>query len=74
MARRLDEHTKGYSGYTKKFSDIRLVYTESLDSRQAAETREQQLKGWSVAKKKALIAGNMALLKTLNKSTGLGEV
>ena len=34
----------------------------------AAEKREKQLKGWSVAKKKALIQGNIELLKRLSKS------
>ena len=74
VERRLDEHSRGYSNFTKKFSDIRLVYTESYSTRQEAEARERQLKGWSVAKKKALIAGEFVRLKTLSKSTEPGEV
>ena len=74
LKRRLDEHIKGYSGYTKKFSDIEMVYKEAYDNRKVAEIREKQLKGWSVAKKKALISGDTKLLIDLSKSTGVGEV
>jgi|SRR3989338_3723415 len=73
LNRRLVEHKNKYSNYTKKFSDIKLVYSEKLNSRQEAVNRESQIKGWSFAKKKALIDGNKELLIKLSKSTGIGE-
>ena len=68
VSRRLEEHAKGYSPHTKKFSDFELVYQEGQPDKLGAEKREKQLKGWSVAKKKALIAGDKALLVKLSKS------
>lgn len=69
LERRLSEHQSGYSTYTKKFSDVKLMYTEEFLSRGHAEQREQQLKKWSVAKKKALIAGNIDELQKLSKGS-----
>jgi putative endonuclease len=71
--RRLLEHQKGYSPYTKKFSDLELVYLEKYPTRQKAEQREQQLKGWSIAKKKALISNNKLQLVQLSKGFELVE-
>lgn len=53
---------------TKEFSDIQLLYTEKYKTRFDAEKREKQLKGWSAAKKKALIQGNLKLLQQLSKA------
>jgi len=74
IQKRLKDHQKGYSLFTKKFSDIKLVYLEKYSNSKNAKKRERQLKGWSLAKKKALIAGDKKLLVKLSKSTGLGEV
>lgn len=71
LKERLNEHKKGYSLYTKKFSDIKLVYKENYKTRKEAELREKQLKGWSIAKKKALILGDKKLLIKLSKSRKL---
>ena len=73
LDRRLSEHKNGYSPYTKKFSDIKLAYQEKFSQKITAELREQQLKKWSVAKKKALIAGDKDLLVKLSKSSELDE-
>lgn len=67
VERRLIEHQTKQSNFTHKFSDIRLVYHEILDSKEKALLREKQIKGWSLAKKKALIDGNTELLKQLSK-------
>ncbi len=67
LDRRIDQHKKGKSFYTKQFSDIQLVYSEKQSSKAAAEKRELQIKKWSVAKKKALINGDLELLKKLSK-------
>jgi predicted GIY-YIG superfamily endonuclease len=41
------------------------VYSEAYSSRIEAMRREKQLKGWTRAKKEALISGNLKLLKKL---------
>jgi predicted GIY-YIG superfamily endonuclease len=67
VEKRLVQHVSGFSPFTKKFSDFQLLYTEEYRTRQLAENREIQLKGWSVAKKKALISGNIEELKRLSR-------
>ena len=71
IQRRVKQHKNGESFYTKKFSEIRLVYFENHNSRKSAEKRELQLKKWTVAKKEALIKGDIELLKKLSKGTGV---
>lgn len=68
LKRRLEQHKKKQSSYTKKFSDIKLIYFEKYKLRSQAEKREKQIKKWSIAKKKALIEGDIKLLKKLSKS------
>jgi len=65
---RFKSHNRKENIATKEFSDVKLVYTEEYPTRQLAEKREKQLKGWTVAKKKALILGNLTLLKQLSKT------
>jgi predicted GIY-YIG superfamily endonuclease len=65
VERRLKQHKNKESFYTKKFSRIELVHKEEFDTRKSAEQREKQLKGWSVAKKKALIAQDYVLLQKI---------
>lgn len=67
IERRIQQYKNRESFYTKKFFDIQLVYTEHYKTRKDAERREKQLKGWSIAKKKALISGDIQLLKNLSK-------
>ena len=73
IEKRLKEHKNKESFFTKKFSDIRLVYKKEYSDKKSAEIREKQLKGWSVAKKKALIAGNIANLVKLSKAVSLAK-
>ncbi len=70
VEKRLNEHQCGYSPYTKKFSDIKLMYREKCRNHAEAERRELQLKKWSVAKKNALIVGDKMLLRKLSKGHG----
>lgn len=65
---RLKSHKSKKNIATKEYSQIELLYTETYKARPVAEKREKQLKGWSVAKKKALIIGNIPLLKKLCKA------
>ena len=52
--------------FTKKFSEIELVYCEKYDDKYQAAKREKQLKGWSVAKKKMLIEGKLGINRVLS--------
>ena len=55
---RVIEHRRGeYPGsFTSKYRAWRLVYYEECGDSQVAKDRERQLKGWSRAKKNALVA------------------
>lgn len=64
---RLKSHKSKENIATKEYYQVELQYTETYKARPTAEKREKQLKGWSVAKKKALISGNIPLLKKLCK-------
>lgn len=55
VGKRLIEHKGKQSFFTKKFSDIKLVYCEKYESEHEAAMREKQLKGWSRTKKQMLI-------------------
>ncbi len=69
LQERLKRHNAGYaSEFTRLHKPIELVYKEEFDTYQEAFKRERQIKGWSIAKKKALIIGDIELLKQLSKS------
>jgi len=54
--RRALEHKRGeIEGFSSKYHCDRLVYYESFDDVHQAIRREKQLKGWTRAKKTALI-------------------
>ena len=46
-------------------SEFKVVYFEQFQNRAEAMKREKQLKGWTRAKKEALIGGDLGLLKKL---------
>ena len=57
LARRVWQHQHGeVEGFTKRYRLDRLVYYESFDRPRDAISREKELKGWTRAKKNALIA------------------
>lgn len=69
MEERLKRHNAGYaSKYTHLHRPVELVYKEEYDTYQEAFRRERQLKKWTLAKKEALIAGDIERLKELSKS------
>ncbi len=69
LRRRVLAHNGGDgSTYTFKRRPVSLVYSEIAETEAAAVKRERQLKGWSRAKKKALIGGDASRLKRLSKS------
>ncbi len=51
--------------FTKYSKNPELVHTEELPDLISAIRREKQIKGWTRAKKEALIAGNTELLRKL---------
>ena len=54
---RLVNHCQGtYPGFTATYQVNRLIYFESFGEVLAAIAREKQLKGWTRAKKEALVA------------------
>lgn len=67
---RTEQHlTKDWKAakFTKDDNGFKLVYSEEYEVRLEAMHRETQIKGWSRAKKEALIAGNLQKLKVLSK-------
>lgn len=66
LERRLQDHKSGNGAkFVKVFGEFSLVYDEDFETRSDAMKREKQLKGWTRAKKEALISGNTKLLKDL---------
>ena len=66
---RLAAHQQGaIPGYTARRCPVTLVFTEEFDSRQVAFERERQVKGWSRAKKEALIEQDWEKLVNLARS------
>lgn len=61
VRKRLVVHRAKHSFFTKKFSDVQLVYAESHQSKHAGATREVQLKGWTRAKKQQLVDGTLGI-------------
>ena len=58
---RLLTHKNKGSFFTKKFSDLQLVYCEKYKDKHMAVSREKQLKGWTKAKKQMLIDGKLGI-------------
>ena len=61
MGRRLSEHQEGvFGGYTASRRPVKLVWSQEVQTDDQAFILEWQIKGWSRAKKQALIRGDMA--------------
>ena len=68
LERRLGEHNAGhYGGYTATRRPVKLVYSEWFARITDAIAAERQIKGWSRAKKQALIRGDFEALRELAK-------
>ena len=60
LEKRFKEHkakSNRTSKYVRYFDSVKLVYSESYQTRKEAMQREIELKKWSKAKKEALIKG-----------------
>lgn len=55
LERRYREHTSNASRFTKRFSDLKLIYKENFSTEMEAAKREKEIKGWSRRKKLGLI-------------------
>ncbi len=77
---RVAQHQAGKgSDYTARRLPVTLVWSEVFGSRYEALSAERQIKGWSRAKKEALIAGDwarvseLAVAREARPSTGSGR-
>lgn len=66
IERRYKEHQRKGSHFTSYNHPTKLLYKESFPDKNQAAKREKQIKGWTRAKKIALIEGDIALLKQLS--------
>ena len=65
---RVGEHNAGkYHGYTYSRRPVELLWANEFQSIREAIAFEQQLKGWSRAKKEAFMADNTERLRELAK-------
>lgn len=46
IAKRLNQHNRGYSKYTKNKGPFKLVYKENYDTLSETRGREKQIKSW----------------------------
>ena len=68
LDRRIGEHNERvYGGYTSTRRPVTLVWAEHFQSITDAIAIERQIKGWSRAKKEALIRGDYRAIQDLAK-------
>jgi predicted GIY-YIG superfamily endonuclease len=66
---RLTTHQSGdISGYTSTRLPVKLVFSQAVTSREEALSAEQQIKGWSRAKKEAMMQGDWAKVSALARN------
>ena len=67
---RIGAHQSGLiKGYTSSRLPVTLVWSDEFPSRYEALQAERQIKGWSRAKKLALIRGDRALISALARNS-----
>ena len=72
LEHRLAAHERGaIEGYTLSRRPVELVFSDRFSTRLEAFHRERQIKGWSRARKEALIKGDWdGLVELSNRSSG----
>ena len=66
---RLAQHADGLlGGYTAKRRPVELVWTDSFPTRDEVFAAERRIKGWSRAKKEALIKGDWERIRQLARN------
>ena len=65
---RIAQHNAGtFEGYTVSRRPVVLIYSEKFERITDATTNERKIKGWSRAKKEALIRGDFDALRALSR-------
>jgi putative endonuclease len=71
LNRRISEHQSGIRpGYTQSRRPVQLVWSEHFDRITDAIAAERQIKGWSRAKKSALVTGDWQAIGQLSRRRG----
>jgi len=70
MVLRMQQHENGDVGYTSTRKPVELLWQGEFETREGALAFELQIKGWSRAKKEALIAGDWERVQELARSHG----
>lgn len=71
LAVRIDQHNQGYfPGYTYSRRPVELVWSQHFDRITDAIAAERQIKGWSRAKKHALIRSDWETVQKLASRRG----
>ena len=71
LERRIAQHQSGaLPGFTSDRLPVELVWTQEFTSREDTKASERQIKGWSRAKKEALIRGDYGAIRVLAKRHG----
>jgi tRNA/rRNA methyltransferase len=71
---RINQHRSGsVPGYTATRLPVELLWSQDFGDRDQAFAAERQIKGWSRAKKEALIAGDYDLLRVLARRSVLRD-
>ena len=75
LERRIAQHETGaIPGFTRNYLPVKLVWCQEFATRNEAKAAEKRIKGWSRAKKLALIRGDWDMISRLAKSkTGLRQ-
>ena len=69
LERRVNEHNAGsFDGYTRSRRPVELVFHQEFQRITDAIAAERQMKGWSRAKKEALIQGDWELVSQLARN------
>ncbi|GHC82481.1 Mov34/MPN/PAD-1 family protein [Novosphingobium pokkalii] len=71
---RMAQHESGLGGYTAQRRPLRLVWQQDFATREEALSAELRIKGWSRAKKQALVDGDWERLQVLARNRQGREV
>ena len=75
LERRIAQHETGaIAGFTRNYLPVKLVWCQDFASREEAKAAEKRMKGWSRAKKLALVRGDWEEISRLARNrTGLRQ-
>ena len=75
LENRIAQHDSGaLAGFTRAFAPVRLIWSQEFATRVEALAAERQIKGWSRAKKLALVGDDWDKISRLAKGrTGLRQ-